>query len=162
MVQVLLVASLGAKLELDRARLPRVWVKTAAVDPSLPIRGRYLAVRLEVQVPNAPAVDRGSRRGQARGPGAFFKAALSVRNGQLVAQPTSSEGGDVWVTPARNADFALQQTVLFFLPEHAPDPLAAVGAGTLWAEVSVPEHGLPRPIRLGIKNGESFVPIESK
>jgi len=38
--QLALVASLSAKYAMDRARLPRVWVQTAAYDPSLPIRGR--------------------------------------------------------------------------------------------------------------------------
>jgi hypothetical protein len=42
-----LVAALGGKLLLDRARYPRVWVKAAPVDPELPIRGRYLRLRVE-------------------------------------------------------------------------------------------------------------------
>lgn len=158
-VQVLLVASLGAKLTMDRARLPRVWVKTAVIDPYLPVRGRYLAVRLAVQVPNPPVTS-----SDARGPGPFFKAALSVRDGQLVAEPESmNEPGGVFVIkPTRSAEFSLQQSVLFFLPEHAPDPQAAARNGELWAEVTVPAQGLPRPIRLAIKRGDSFTPIEVK
>ena len=46
--QLALVASLFAKYAMDRARLPRVWVQTVAYDPNLPIRGRYLSVRLRV------------------------------------------------------------------------------------------------------------------
>ena len=45
-----LVLSLGAKLLVDRATRPRMWVKTAPVDPSLPIRGRYVSLRVEVPV----------------------------------------------------------------------------------------------------------------
>jgi hypothetical protein len=155
-LQVLLVASLGAKLKWDRAHLPRVWVKAAAVDPALPIRGRYLAVRLAVQVPNPPT--------QVRDRDPFFGAVLSARSGQLVAEPspTTTYSG-IWVTrPARSADFAIQQPVLFFLPEHAADPMAAARNGELWAEVTVPDSGLPRPIRLAIKRGETFTPIEAK
>ena len=150
-VQVLLVASLGAKLELDRSRLPRVWVKTAAVDPYLPIRGRYLAVRLTVQA-------------DSRGSGAFFAADLSVRNGQLVAEGKGAGATDgVWVTRSnRNSEYALQQAVLFFLPEHGLDPLVAARNGELWAEVTVPARGLPRPIRLAVKRGDSFTPFEAK
>lgn len=48
-LQVALVAGLGAKLLVDRARYPRVWVETAPVDPDLPIRGRY--VRLQLRAP---------------------------------------------------------------------------------------------------------------
>ena len=44
--QCLLVLSLTGKLLYDRATCPRVWVKTARWDPNLPIRGRYLALRL--------------------------------------------------------------------------------------------------------------------
>jgi hypothetical protein len=156
-VQVLLVASLGAKLELDRSRLPRVWVKTAAVDPYLPIRGRYLAVRLTVQVPHPPETD-------SRGSVAFFAANLSVRNGQLVAEGKGAGATDgVWVTRSnRNSEYALQQAVLFFLPEHGLDPLVAARNGELWAEVTVPARGLPRPIRLAVKRGDSFTPLEAK
>jgi hypothetical protein len=45
-IQCLLVLSLSGKLLYDRATRPRVWVKTAPWDPSLPLRGRYLALRL--------------------------------------------------------------------------------------------------------------------
>ena len=44
--QCLLVLSLSGKLLYDRATCPRIWVKTAQWDPNLPIRGRYLALRL--------------------------------------------------------------------------------------------------------------------
>jgi hypothetical protein len=44
-----LVAALGGKLLVDRARYPRVWVRAAPVDPDLPLRGRY--VRMQVQLP---------------------------------------------------------------------------------------------------------------
>jgi len=38
--QVLVVLSVSGRYLYDRATLPRVWVKTAPVDPHLPIRGR--------------------------------------------------------------------------------------------------------------------------
>ena len=44
--QCLLVLSLSCKLLYDRSACPRVLVKTARLDPNLPIRGRYLALRL--------------------------------------------------------------------------------------------------------------------
>jgi hypothetical protein len=47
--QCLLVLSLTGKLLYDRAACPRVWVKTAQWDPNLPLRGRYLALRLAPQ-----------------------------------------------------------------------------------------------------------------
>jgi hypothetical protein len=54
LVHVAIVASLGAKLLYDRATLPRVWARAVPVDPSLPIRGRY--VRLSVQIEGTPRI----------------------------------------------------------------------------------------------------------
>ena len=104
--QCLLVLSLSGKLLYDRASCPRVWVKTAQWDPNLPIRGRYLALRL------APEKD---------------------------AQWYSETNG---------------QMVLFFVPEHTL-PFENIrgrrDAPELWAEVTLPHRGPPRPIRLAIK-----------
>ena len=47
-IQLAIVGSLGGKLLADRATCPRVWVRTAPVDPNLPIRGRYVSLRLEI------------------------------------------------------------------------------------------------------------------
>ena len=40
--------------------------------------------------------------------------------------------------------------------------MTAARNGELWAEVTVPESGMPRPIRLGIKHGDTFTPIEAR
>src|SRR5436190_22179597 len=45
LLQLALVASLGAKYAIDRMRFPRVRAETAAYDRDLPIRGRHLSVR---------------------------------------------------------------------------------------------------------------------
>ncbi|HUE42494.1 MAG TPA: hypothetical protein VMP12_02970 [Candidatus Sulfotelmatobacter sp.] len=159
-LQLVLVASPYAKFKIDRARYPRVWVKTQSIDPYLPIRGRYIAMRLTVKDENPPVV------GKANVP--FFKARLSVKDGHLVAE-NAPNGADsvVWldVNTRRGGEITLQQPILFFLPEHAEnaqDLMTAARNGELWAEVTVPEVGLPRPIRVGIKRGDSFTPIEAK
>jgi hypothetical protein len=161
-LELILVASPYAKFQIDRARCPRIWVKTESFDPYLPIRGRYIAMRLPVQVVNTGA----AVTHPAYGP--FFHAKLFVREGKLTVEivPTESATG-VWVTTAnrRSDEYVLQQPVLFFLPEHAgnaQDLMAAARNGELWAEVTVPSSGLPRPIRLGIKHGDSFTPVEAK
>ena len=61
-------------------------------------------------------------------------------------------------TPTTN----LSDPVLFFLPEHATDPWQQARGGELWAEVTVPASGPPRPIRLAIKHGDLFTPLEIK
>ena len=46
-VHVAMVASLGAKLLIDRATRPRMWVHVLPVDPDSPLRGRYVRLRIE-------------------------------------------------------------------------------------------------------------------
>ena len=104
--QCLLALSLSGKLLYDRSTCPRVWVKTAQWDPDLPIRGRYLALRL---VPE-------------NGAQSYLET-----NGQMV---------------------------LFFVPEHTlpfETVRATPDAPELWAEVTIPRKGPPRPIRLALK-----------
>ena len=47
-VQLILVSSVAAKYFYQRASCPRVWTRTAAYDPSLVMRGRYLSLQLTV------------------------------------------------------------------------------------------------------------------
>jgi hypothetical protein len=114
-LQALMVLSLTGKLLYDRATCPRVWVKTAPWDPSLPIRGRYLSLQL---VP-----ERGAR---------YFTETFNQR-------------------------------VLFFVPEHAlpfETGRFTANAPEVWAEVTIPHAGPPRPIRLGVKKAGNIEPIE--
>lgn len=106
-LQCVMVLSLTGKLLYDRASRPRVWVKTLPRDPSLPIRGRYLALRL------------------------------------------SPQPGDEYF------DRTNDQFVLFFVPEHITE-LEKTRSNSrdleIWAEVTIPRSGPPRPIRLGAKS----------
>lgn len=110
-VQCGIVLSMGGKLLYDRATCPRVWVKTAPYDPSLPIRGRYLALRLSSQP----------------------------------ADPHFVETND--------------QRVLFFVPEYSTSIENRRNA-EIWAEVTIPRKGPPRPIRLGFKQNGQIVPVD--
>jgi len=112
--QCLLALSLSGKLLYDRSTCPRVWMKTARWDPNLPIRGRYLALRLAPEY-NAPW--------------------YAATNGQMV---------------------------LFFVPEHTLPFETARGAQNapeLWAEVTLPHKGPPRPIRLALKKAGQLEPL---
>jgi hypothetical protein len=110
-IQVLLVGSLGAKLLIDRATLPRVWVQVAPFDPLLPIRGRYLRLKI--------------------------------------------------VGPAHvgNVSVPANEPIAFFISEHTPDPSRLKAGEELWAEVTVPKQGPPRPIRLGVKRNGILTPL---
>ena len=114
-IQCLMVLSLAGKLLYDRATCPRVWVRTAPWDPSLPIRGRYLALQL-VPDPGAPYHER-----------------------------------------------TYHERVLFFVPERTlpfEKERFTANAPEVWAEVTIPHAGPPRPIRLGLKKNGQIEPIE--
>ena len=56
----------------------------------------------------------------------------------------------------------LDQPVLFFIPEHAETPLPVVSAKVdkeLWAEVTIPRKGPPRPIQLALKEDGVWKPL---
>lgn len=159
-VQVALVGAVGAKLLYDRATLPRAWVETAGVDPDLPIRGRYVSLNLLLSAaPESAAITEDMACGR-----------VELRDGRPVAlleQETRVLGVMSAAGPqcfARRADagdgkWLLWQPVAFFLPEHAPDPTRDVRPGELWIEVTLPPHGAPRPIRLGLMRGGEIQPI---
>lgn len=149
-IQLLLVLAVAGTLLFERNTLPRVWVETTGFDPLLPIRGRYVELNLVVD----PAM--GEAPSEAE-PAAWRQGRLHVRGDRLVAillpegeyssdgvmlMPVSTRGGPRW---------AMVEPVAFFLPEDAPDPTRLPPGQVLWAEVSVPERGMPRPIRLEVR-----------
>jgi len=153
LVQVLIVGAVGAKLLYDRRTLPSVWAPTVGVDPMLPIRGRYVSLNLVVD-PD-PATEPGDIA-----EGLPAAATLSVEDGVLRATFTADAAMDAidWsgVTVRRRdtpegAQWTLLQPIAFFLPESAPDPSRLQEGETLWAEVTVPRRGPPRPIRLEVR-----------
>ena len=150
-LHVLLVASLGGKFLYDRMERPRVWVRTGSVDPDLPIRGRYLTLQLQVQAPWLTPGEPGSTTENVR---------LGVENQTLVAYKVGELTGltvSTWRGRAGGANF-LDQPVAFFLPEHADLPRVRSGE-ELWAEVTIPKKGPPRPIQLAVKKGSEWKPL---
>jgi len=163
-IQLAIVASLGAKLAIDRARLPRVWAKVRSYDPDLPIRGRYLALQLLVQM--QPGGEGGAKmpRPESKVPCGSASGKLLAINGQLAATPAEYGRGVLLTTclAPNSTEVWMMQPVLYFLPEHAENPMQKARGGELWAEVTVPKAGPPRPIRLAVKKGNSFTPLEIK
>jgi hypothetical protein len=156
-LHILIVLSLGGKLLYDRQTRPRVWVRTGSFDPDLPIRGRYVALRLQVQAPWFQPKENYARS----------SVTLAVDNGTLVANKSDTDTGmsiSSWRNPRPNqpnqppSTVLLDQGVLFFLPEHADFP--RVGSGEdIWAEVTIPRKGPPRPIQLALKRGTEWKPL---
>jgi len=101
-LHALIVATLGAKLLIDRATRPRQWVHVVPFDPDLPLRGRYVRLRIEGR----------------------------------------------------------SEPLAFFIPEHVPDPSIRPPGEELWAEVTLPRKGAPRPIRLAVKRDGVLTPLK--
>jgi len=160
-VHVGLVASLGAKLLYDRTTRPHVWVLAAPYDPSLPIRGRYVSLRLVVE-------PRGIRETKPS-PGSQppQSVTLRVEAGRLVAEANplerSFDPSDLHVLSIQRQDrelAVLDKPVAFFIAEHVSDPSRRPADEQLWVEVTIPKKGPPRPIRLGVKKGDGpIVPL---
>jgi hypothetical protein len=53
----------------------------------------------------------------------------------------------------------LAEPIAFFIPEHVPDPSVRPAGEELWAEVTLPREGPPRPIRLGVMKHGRLEPL---
>lgn len=152
-VHAALVGSLGLKLLADRARLPHAWARTQPFDPSTPLRGRYVRLGLEIPLSNLDTT-RGSYaeagvRLEARGD----RVAGSIDD--AIASPRVQLRRDAGGWTAR-----LAQPVAFFIPEHVADPSVRPAGEELWAEVTLPRRGPPRPIRLGVMRDGHLAPLD--
>jgi hypothetical protein len=154
-LQAVLLLGVGGQLLLERALSPRGWARTEPVDPRLPIRGRYVDLRLVV-----PAADLSTGcpldRRRTRPVG------LAVRGDRVVASGLNI--GDnprpalLTMGPA-GAVARPVQPLAFFLPPDVADPSRRPAGEELWVEVSLPALGAPRPIRLGVKRGDRIEPL---
>jgi hypothetical protein len=152
-LQIAMVSSLGAKLLWDRAHQPRGWAQTRGYDPQALIRGRYITMSLLVNADNVYS-EEARRRGLPLGIGyGYQNVFLTVENGKVMANATSENTGLTVGMPewGDNGEKLARLTppVVFFLPEHAADPMQQRWAGKLLLEVTIPKKGPPRPIRFG-------------
>lgn len=168
-LHVALVASLGAKLLIDRATSPRVWLRAAPVDPDLPIRGRYVQLRVEVAI--GPGLDFSDAQRPVTMPdGRTFTpppnpkvVVLSMQNRALVVALPSSDGGGLLARERiRDGErvAVLDEPLAYFIPDRVADPSIRPTGEELWVEVTIPRKGPPRPIQLGVKKGGPITPLE--
>ncbi len=156
-----IVLSMTARYAWDRDRLPRAWARTVNYDPNLPVRGRYVNLRVVVPLEGDPGNEW------------MVRARLSIRDHKLMAtvDPTGSATlhgqqriRGALVTPGPiseiEKDWALDKPVAFFLSEHAADPTQRKPGEELWVEVSVPAKGQLRPVRLGVQKDGALTPLE--
>jgi hypothetical protein len=180
MVQLALVSAIAAKYLWQRWTCPKVWTRTIAIDPELPMRGRYLGLQLMVDgcqstLPSAKAAQFPRDVNGAAVAGRYgirpagmveFNGELKVANNKLVAMkiedPGKADAGqlvDAW--PASQCDeMRLEKPVDFYIAEHAQSPLPVKRGQELWIEVTVPPKGPPRPLQLALKDDGVWMPFE--
>jgi hypothetical protein len=151
LVQMLLVLLVAAKLVIDRARYPEVWIETAPYDPESPLRGRYVRLLGVVEPAGRFEVDE-----------AYYEPVrLEIRGDRLVAVPDPS--GRIFVSRGfcgGNEDcLTLSEPLAFFIPEDIADPSIREPGEELWVRVTLPPRGAPRPIELGVKRGDELTPL---
>ena len=169
-VQAAMVLSIAGKYLYERKTSPRIWVRTAQVDPNTPLRGRYLALQLAVDACGLRR-DRAYYSGPIVGskppdPGFWRWAVRSqAKNGKLVAVPAADTDRpeqiqEVTLWGARACDHAtLSGFVDFFVPDTTQSPLPTQPGQELWVEVTVPPMGPPRPIQLATSQNGAFTPL---
>jgi hypothetical protein len=151
-----LVASLAGKYLVDRHTLPRGWVRVEPYDPELPIRGRYVQLRVGTRLADAlRTADIQKALRFSRWP--IEPARLVLDREGLILKPAAS-GEKFWIRVIDRRYF-LNEPVAYFLPEKAADPSRRATGEELWVEVSVPRRGPPRPIRLGVRRGGVLTPL---
>jgi hypothetical protein len=162
-VQLVLVLSVVAKFAWERHSCPMVWTRTYQYDPSLPLRGRYVALTLTANACDMPkgALETRVPFREWMQPSAQSSRVHTVaRKGQLALQPAPEDD-------SRNAQQAvlgrgipceaarLQEPIDFFISDKAVVPPLKKGE-EMWALVTVPPSGPPRPVELAISDGKSF------
>ena len=168
LIQLALVSSVAAKYLYQRWSCPRVWTRAEIYDPTLPMRGRYLALHLTVDGCGNIYRSADQYKDPRTAPYEIldsFPAMLSVKNNRLVAKRVAEPDHNnllPTVMIPRNTPceaFRLWQPVDFYIAEHAAIPAPLQPNQELWIEVTVPPRGLPRPIQLALKDGGAWKPL---
>ena len=185
-VQLLLVLSIAAKYLYERHTRPRVWVRAVPFESIQPLRGRYLALQLELDACTLPR-DRehftpGFRPAGEGAPSGSWRwnVSLQVEDGHLVPhlEPAPFHPPDTHQVELRAGSPCSQAWLHadeeFFLPDRIRDGILdgipgraksafSLPAGTaLWVEVTVPRQGPPRPVQLALSDATGFHPLQPR
>ena len=164
--QLVLVLSIAGKYLYERKVCPRVWVRTVQIDPDLPFRGRYLALQLAVNACSFPH-DSSSVFNALNSPAGSWqwRVKIEAKDGRLVGVPVGDD-----IRPELTQELqqwgkqscdraALSESADYFIGDRAKGPFPLKPNEELWAEVTVPPSGPPRPIQLAISSDAGFKPL---
>jgi hypothetical protein len=167
-IQLLLVLSVAGKYLYERKVCPRVWVRTAQVDPNLPMRGRYLALQLSVDACSLRRDERSKSWEAANGARQWqWTVRPFVRDGKLVVEEAEGVRPELtqqlWLRSDQRCErAALAEAADYFIGDRDKSPLPLKTGEELWVEVTVPPVGPPRPIQLAISDASGFRPLSLK
>lgn len=145
-----LLLLVGLTFWIERLTAPRLWALAQPVDPNLPIRGRYVSLRLRVPLSGVETSESTTQsvilQGQGDrlvaendGDGERYAGALIRRDGQTLVE--------------------LSEPLALFIPPDVKDPSRRSPSDPLWVEVTLPRSGPPRPIQLGVMRGGRVRPL---
>ena len=145
-----LLLLVGLTFWIERLTAPRLWARVQPVDPNLPIRGRYVSLRLRVPLSGVDTSESTTQsvilQGQGDrlvaendGDGERYAGALIRRDGQTLVE--------------------LSEPLALFIPPDVKDPSRRSPSDPLWVEVTLPRSGPPRPIQLGVMRGGRVRPL---
>jgi uncharacterized membrane-anchored protein len=176
LIQLAIVSSIAAKYLYQRWTCPRVWTRTQVYDPELVMRGRYLSAQLLVDAcgVTVPPNDTSAASRHAFKTTVFrhgvavdaheVQARLAVKDGKLAIASLSDENDRQARTVSVAdkdpcSDAVLEDSVDFYLPEHASAPAGSARGHELWMEVTLPPQGPPRPLQLALKENGVWKPL---
>lgn len=150
LLQAGLLLLVGLTFWIERLTAPRLWALAQPVDPNLPIRGRYVSLRLRVPLSGVDTSESTTQsvilQGQGDrlvaendGDGERYAGALIRREGQTLVE--------------------LSEPLALFIPPDVKDPSRRSPSDPLWVEVTLPRSGPPRPIQLGVMRGGRVRPL---
>ena len=161
-VQLLLVLSVAGKYLYERETRPRVWTRATQVDPELPLRGRYLALRLLLDACGLPREAARPFPQYYRGPiNRQWNVSLNARDGKLLPTVTPHGRETVTLVEGKPCDRAtLNSEEVLFIPDRAQLPFPVKPGQDLWVEVTLPASGPPRPLQIALSSAAGFHPLK--
>lgn len=149
---LLLVLGLGFWME--RLTSPRLWALAQPLDPNLPIRGRYVSLRLLVPLEGAELPASGTKS-------LTRSVVLQAQDDRLVARDRGEGTRHSGQLLRRDGQALLELTepLALFIPPDVKDPSLRSPSDPLWVEVTLPRTGPPRPIQLGVLREGRLQPL---
>jgi hypothetical protein len=176
-IQATMVLSVAAKYEWERHTCPTVWVRAEPfgldADHMRTISGEGRYGRLQLHVDgcglSTANVETEPDYGNVESSHKVLKTNVRTiaRGGNLVAVDAGTlQAADVqevqWDLRQPCTEARLLEIVDVYLPQNVQVPYTVPAGATLWALVTVPKSGPPRPVQLATSDAQGFHPWKAQ